>query len=149
MYTGMLLECHWLTMCTLGYHWAAQRKLARYTGTQLEKLTWKNPTLECHWRNLVQTAPHWGATGNTLTLQPTLEHHWRECNGPHTHQAHIVKQNSIHASLKWQDGGTPISKWTGLCKFSFYLEFTALQWIALLLLKHVSTSPWLCACLLY
>ena len=37
-------------------------------------------------------------------------------------------QSSIHASLKWQDGGTPVSKWTGLCIFSLYLEFTDLQW---------------------
>ena len=145
----MPLECHWLTQCTLWYHWAAQRILAGYTGTPLEKLSWNSPTLECLWRNLAETAPHWDATGETLTLQPTLEHHWRECKGPHTHQAHIVKQSSIHARLKWQDGGTPISKWTGLCKFSFYLEFTALQWIPLLLLKHMSTSTSLCACLFY
>ena len=51
--------------------------------------------------------------------------------------------------LKWQDDGAPFSKWTGLCKFRFYLEFTALQWIPLLLLKHVSTSTSLCACLWY
>ena len=56
-------------------------------------------------------------------------------------------QSSIHASLKWQDGGTPVSKWTGLCIFSLYLEFTALQWMPVLLLTHVSTSTLLCACL--
>ena len=54
-------------------------------------------------------------------------------------------QSSIHASLKRQDGGTPVSKWTGLCIFSLYLEFTALQWIPVLLLTHVSTSTSLCA----
>ena len=53
-------------------------------------------------------------------LQPTLEHHCKDCNSPHT-QAHIVKQISIHASWKWQDGRTPSSEWTGLCKLSFYL----------------------------
>ena len=37
VYTGMLLECHWLTQCTLGYHW----------------------------KNLVETVPHWNATGET------------------------------------------------------------------------------------
>ena len=58
-------------------------------------------------------------------------------------------QSSIYASLKWQDGGTPVSKWTGLCIFSIYLEFTALQWIPVLLLPHVSTSTSLCACLWY
>ena len=58
-------------------------------------------------------------------------------------------QSSIDASLKWQDGGTRVSKWTGLCIFSLYLEFTALQWIPVLLLTHVSTSTLLCACLWY
>ena len=58
-------------------------------------------------------------------------------------------QSSIHASLKWQDGGTPVSKWTGLCIFSLYLELTALQWMTVLLLTHVSTSTLLCACLWY
>ena len=58
-------------------------------------------------------------------------------------------QSSIHASLKRQDGGTPVSKWTGLCIFSLYLEFTALQWIPVLLLTHVSTSTLLCLCLWY
>ena len=72
-------------------------------------------------------------------------------NAPlHIHtEAHIVKQNSIHASLKWQDVGIPSSKWTGLSKFNIYLEFTALQWIPILFLKHVSTSTSLCACLGY
>ena len=37
VYTGIPLECHWLTQCTLGYHW----------------------------KNLVETAPHWNATGET------------------------------------------------------------------------------------
>ena len=149
VYIVIPLECHWLTQCTLGYHWVAQPIIARYTGTPLEKLNWNSPTLGCHWRNLVETAPHWDAIGQTLTLQPTLKYHWRECNGPHTYQAHIVKQSSIHVSLKWQDGGTPISKWTSLCKFIFYFELSALQWKPLLLLKHVSTSTWLCACLWY
>ena len=58
-------------------------------------------------------------------------------------------QSSTHASLKWQDGGTPVSKWTGFCIFSLYLEFTALQWIPVLLLTHVITSTSLCACLWY
>ena len=58
-------------------------------------------------------------------------------------------QSSIHASLKWQDGRTPVSKWTGLCIFSLYLEFTALQWMPVLLLTNVSTSTLFCACLWY
>ena len=65
VYTGMLLECHWLTQCTLGYHWATQRVLAGCTGTPLEKLSWNRPTLDCHWIFLVESAPHWNATGET------------------------------------------------------------------------------------
>ena len=61
----------------------------------------------------------------------------------------MIKQSSTHGSLKWQDGGTPMSKWTGLCKFSLYLEVTALQWIPVLLLTHVSTSTSLCTCVWY
>ena len=45
-------------------------------------------------------------------------------------------QSNIHASLKWQDGGTPVRKWTGLCIFNHYLEFTALQWMWVL--QHCS-----------
>ena len=73
VYTGMPLECHWLTQCTLGYHWATQRILAGYTGTPLEKLSWNSPTLECHWRNFVESAPHWDATGETLTFAAYTE----------------------------------------------------------------------------
>ena len=66
--TGMPLECHWLTQCTLGYHWATQWILAGYTGTPLEKLSSNSPTLECHWRNLVEAASRWYATGETLAF---------------------------------------------------------------------------------
>ena len=107
-----------------------------YTGTPLEKLSWNSPTLECHWRNLVESAPHWDATGETITFVAytgiPLERLWQPTHAP-THPG-------IHASLKWQDGRTPVSKWTGLCIFSLYLEFTALQWMPVLLLTHVSTS---------
>ena len=148
VYTGMPLECHWLTQCTLGYHWATQRILAGYTGTPLEKLSWNSPTLECHWINLVESAPHWDVTGELL--HPTLEHHWRDCDSPHTpRHIKLSMQSSIHASLKWQDGGTPVSKWTGLCIFNLYLEFTTLRWIPVLLLTHVITSTSCSACLWY
>ena len=117
VYTGMLLECHWLTQCTLGYHWATQRIL--------------HGTLEHHWKNWIENALHWNTTGGIIAAHT------------HTHTKHI----SIHVSLKWQDDGTPSRKWTGLSKFSFYLEFTALQCIPVLLFKRVSTSTSLCACL--
>ena len=91
VYTGMPLECHWLTQCTLGYHWASQRILARSTRTPLEKLRWNSPTLECHCRNLVETAPHWDATGETLTFSAytgtPLEGLWLPPHAP----THIVK----------------------------------------------------------
>ena len=83
-------------------------------------------------------------------LQPTLEHHRRDCDRPHTPQhIKLSMQGSIHVSVKWRDGGTPVSKWTGLCIFSLYLEFTALQWILFLPLTRVTTSTSLCACLWY
>ena len=108
--------------------------IAGYTGTPLEK---------------VETAPHWNATWEILT---TAAYTGTPLAGlyqpPHT-QAYIVKQSSIHTSLKWPDGGTPSSTWTGLCIFSLYLEFTALQCIPVLLFKHVSTSTPPCACLGY
>ena len=145
----MPLKCHWLTQCTLEYHWATQRKLARYTGTPLEKLSWNSPTLECHWRISVESAPHWDATGESLTFASYAGTPLDKLQQPTHTPAHIVKQSCIHASLKWQDGGTPTSKWIGLCKFSLYLECTALQWISVLLVTHVGTSTSPCACLWY
>ena len=61
---------------------------------------------------------HWNTSGRTITA--------------HTPRTHAVKQRCIHVSLKWQDGGTPSNKWTDLCKFSFYFEYTALQRIPVL-----------------
>ena len=109
---------HWLVQCTLECHWNATGWLTVHcdtTGrpneylqhTPLEKLRWNLPTLEYHWRNSDFCSLHWNITGGNT-------------------QVHIVLQSSIHASLKLQDGGTPSSKWIGLCKFSFYFEFTAL-----------------------
>ena len=91
VYTGIPLECHWLTQYTLGYHWATQQILAGYTGTPLEKLSWNSLTLECHWRNLFETAQHWDATGETLTFAAytgtPLEGLWQPTHTP----THIVK----------------------------------------------------------
>ena len=91
VYTGMPLEWHAFTQCTLEYHWATQRILAGYTGTPLEKLSWNSPTLECHWRNLVESAPHWEATGETLTFTAytgtPLKGLWQPTHAP----THIVK----------------------------------------------------------
>ena len=109
-------------------------------------------TLECHWLTKCTLGHHWatqrilaGYTGTPLENlswnRPTLECHWR---------------NSNFCSLHWNITGETvaahthtISKWTGLCKFSSYLEFTAQQWIPVLLSKYVSTWPSLCACLWY
>ena len=91
VYTGMPLECHWMTQCTLGHHWATQRILAGYTGTPLEKLSWNSPTLECHWRNLVESGPHWDAPGETLIFAAytgtPLEELWQPTHAP----THVVK----------------------------------------------------------
>ena len=99
------------------------------------KLSWNCPTLGCHWRNFNFCSLYWNTTRETITA-------------PHT-QAHMVKQSSIHASLKWQDGGTAVIKWRGLCKFSSYLEFTALQWIPVLLLKREYFNIAMCMSLIW
>ena len=135
------LECHWLTQCTVRYHSVTQQILAGYTGTPLEKLSWLCPTLEWHWRNHDYCNLHWNTTRETRTPPPpphpppppTPPHPPPPPTPTHTHtrtrthtQAYMIMQSSIHASLKWQDGRTPNGKWTGLCKYSVYLEFTAL-----------------------
>ena len=126
-------------------HWDITGRPSDYVqgkiGTELEKLCWNSPTLECHRRNLFETAPHWDATGEFITFAAYTGTPLKGLSQP-THAP--TKQISIHASLKWQEGWTPISKWTGLCEFSLYLEFTALQWIPVLLLTHVSNSTSLC-----
>ena len=130
-------------------HWNATGWPSIYWNTTGRTSEYLQGTLEHHWKNLVETTPHWDAIGETLTFAAytgtPLEGLWQPTHA----QIHKVKQSSTHASLKWQDGGTPVSKWTGLCKFSLYLEFTALQWIPVLLLTHLSTSTSLCACLWY
>ena len=54
VYTGMALEYHWFTQCSLWYHCVTQRIPVGYTVTPLE--------------NLVETVPHWYVTGETLTI---------------------------------------------------------------------------------
>ena len=121
-----------------------------YTGIPLGD---PSNTCRVHWttigKNLVKTASHWDATGETLTFAAYTGTPLGGAVTAHTPPTHIVKQGSIHASLKWQDDRTPISKWICLCKFSLYLEFTALQWIPVLRLTHASTSTSLCVCLWY
>ena len=132
----MPLECHWLTQCTLGYHWATQLILTGYTRTPLEKLSWNSP--------------HSNATEETLTFAAyagtRLEGLWQPAQAP----THIVKHAQQHPCqfemTRWRDTS---KQWSGLCIFSIYLEFTALQWIPVLLLTHVSTSTSPCACLWY
>ena len=142
---------HWLVQYTLEYHLNATRWHSVREDTTVWPSEYLQGTLEHNWKNLIGTAPTgmppgnsdycslpWNTTGGTITASL------------HT-QAHIVNQSSTHDSLKWQDGGTPSSKWSNLCKFSFYLEFTALQWIPVLLIKRGSSSisPSLSACFWY
>ena len=85
--------------------------------------------LEFHWNATWWPSVHWDTTRRPWMV------HWNT-TGKYTHNTGTCSwADSIHASLKWQDGGTPIGKWTGLCIFSFYLEFTALQGIPILLLN--------------
>ena len=107
----------------------------------LEKLWQFSPALEHHWKNIVEIV-HTGMPLEKLwLLHPKLEHHWRDCfTHTHTHIHSSTKLSSVTSMPVWNDKmmGPQISKWTGLCKFSFYLDFTALQWIPVLLLKHHS-----------
>ena len=131
---------HWLVQCTLECHWNA-------TGWPSVHWDTTGRPSEFSWND-----PHWNATGETLTSAAytgtPLEGLWQPTRGP-THILKHASMSSIHVSLKWQDGRTPVSKWTGFCIFSLNLEFTALQWIPVLLLTHVSASTSLCACLWY
>ena len=109
VYTGMPLECHWLTQCTLGY-WATQRILAGYTGTPLEKLSWNNPTLECHWRNLVESAPQWDASGETLNFAAytgtPLEGLWQPTHAP----TQIVKHTCQFEMTRGRDTNKQVDR---------------------------------------
>ena len=130
VYTGIPLDDPVFT-CRVHWNTTGKTMLKQpHTGMPLAKLSWNRLTLGCHWRNSNFCSLHWNTTGGTVTA--------------HTRPAHIVKQNSIHASLKWQDGGTPISKWTGLCKFSLYFKFIALQWVPVVLLTREYFNITLC-----
>ena len=89
-------------------------------------------TLDCHWRIFDHSSLHWNITGWTITVDT------------HTPR-HMKLMGAVFINLKWQDGWTPSSKWTGLSK----LNFTALQCILFLLFKCVSTSTSLSACFRY
>ena len=100
VYTGMPLECHWLTQCTLGHHW----------------------------KNLVETAPHWNATGQTLLNPPhtgmpleklltfaaytgtPLEGLWQPTHA----QTHIVKHAEWHPCqfemTRWRDTSKQVDR---------------------------------------
>ena len=90
VYTGMPLECHWLTQCTVGYYWATQRILAGYTGTPL--------------KNLAETA-HTGMPQEKLltfaayTGTP-LEGLWQPTQAP----THIVKHT------RWRDTSKQVDR---------------------------------------
>ena len=114
VYTGMPLECHWFTQCTLWYHWATQRILAGYTGTPLEKLGSNSPTLECHWRNLVETAPNWDATGETLTFAAytgtPLEALWQPTHAPTHIVKHAVEHPCQFEMTRWRDTSKQVDR---------------------------------------
>ena len=136
---------HWLVQCTLDCHWNTTGWPSVHWYTTGWPGEYLQGTQEHNWKNLIETAPHWYATGKTLTIAAYTRTPLAGLEYPtHTH-APMIKQRSIFDSLKWQDGGTPNSKWTGLCKFSFHFQLTALQCIPVLLFKRVSTSTSLSA----
>ena len=100
----MPLECHWLTQCTLGYHWATQRILAGYTRTPLEKLSWKGLTLGCHWRNSNSCSLHWNTPVGIVTPPPPPPpplmgwNHWTNHTGT----------TLADASTQWCPSGDPV-----------------------------------------
>ena len=100
--TGMPL----IDLVYTGIPMGASANIAGYTGTPLEKLSWNCPALECH-RRFDHCSLHWNTTGGTITA-------------PHTPQAHIVKQSSIHASLNDKMAGHQAAS-GHVCIFSFFL----------------------------
>ena len=70
VYTGIPLECHWLTPV--------------YTGISLGDTA---NACRVHWNTTRKTLLKLSHTGMPLEklwlLQPTLEHHWRDCSSPH------------------------------------------------------------------
>ena len=128
---------HWLVQCTQECHWNA---------TGRPSVHWDTTGRPCKYCRV-----HWNTTGNTQLKLPHTECHWRDSDYCSLHwnttganvaahiPAYINKHGSTHANLKWQDHRTLSSKWIGLCKFSFYLKFTALQCIPVLLFQCVST----------
>ena len=109
-------------------------------------------TCRVHWNTTGKL--NWSCPRNTTgeTIGDYSSLHWNTTGGTiiaHTHMHKRVKQSSIHASSKWQDGGTRSSEWTGLWKSSFYLERNTLQCTLVPLFKRVSTSTSLCACIGY
>ena len=142
--TGALpwASVHRLVQCTLECHWNATGWFNVHWDTTEWPSECLHGTLEHHWKILVEIAPHWNATGETLIVAA--------CTGtPLAGLLQPPKPRHKVSGLKWQDGGTTSSKWTCLCKFSFYLEFTALQWIPVLFFKRVSISISLSSCLEY
>ena len=165
------------SVSTLGYHWTDHtgRPLEPQvhwdaTGTTLSDASTQwcpsgDPVLIC----IIGT--HWKATGRPLearwlptiispvafqcTLGSKFQAHWIATGLPLQDHWLSVRDTtwgrwgSIHASLKWQDGGTSNNKWGGLCKFGFYLEFTALLCVTGLRFKRVRNSTLFSACFGY
>ena len=146
MYPSPWACVHWLVQCTRTWMPLVdpvyiriplddRASIAGCTGTSQEELKWNCHSLECHWKNSDYCSLHQNTTWWANTPPPQTH--------THTHTGtYIVKQSSSHTSLKWKNDGAPKSKWTDLCKFSFYLEFTALQCIPVLLFKRVGTSTY-------
>ena len=127
-----------------------------YTGIPLDD---QANTSRVHWNTTGKTwlkLPHWNATGETLTIAAYNGTPLGggggggggggDYNSPHAH-AHMVKQSSLHASLKWQDGKAPNSRWTCSGNAAFIWNLLLCSAYQVLLFTRVSTSTLLCVCI--
>ena len=62
--------------------------------------------------NLVEIASHWNATGENLIIAAYTGTPLEGLLQPTHSQAHIVKQSSTQASLKWENDETPCKQQT-------------------------------------
>ena len=120
-------------------HWNTTGRPGEYFQGTLEhhrKNLVENAPLECHRRNSDYCSLEWNTTGGG----------GGDYNSPHAH-AHMVKQSSLHASLKWQDGKAPNSRWTCSGNAAFIWNLLLCSAYQVLLFTRVSTSTLLCVCM--
>ena len=100
------LKCHWNATSWPSVHWDTTGWLGKY----------QHSALEHYWPNFDNLSLHWNTTRKTYFKLFHTGMSLEKLKQPTQSQAHLFKQSSIHASLKWQDGN-----WTDFCRFSLYL----------------------------